>query len=72
MRGVESCTLTTVLLQRAGGRRRRQEEGVALNNGGRSGFFVNECKVNTLLHHLGYQLQLWALLFGYPLCPLKK
>ena len=39
LRGVESCALATMLLQRAGRMRRRWEEGVALNNSGRPGSF---------------------------------
>ena len=69
MRGAESHALPTVLLQRASGRRRRWEEGVAFNDSGRPGSFDNDCKVDAFLHHLGYQLQLWMLTFGYPTCP---
>ena len=69
MRGAECCALTTVLLQRAGGRRRRQEEGNALNDGGHPGSFNDKRKISTLLHHLGHQLQLWALTFGVPAMP---
>ena len=68
MHWAESRALATVLLQRASGRRRRREEGVACNNGSRPSSFDNK-RVDTLLHHLGYRLWLWALTFGYLPCP---